>query len=139
TIEQPILHRVTSTTQAPSFFRSLVIVDQAAEVTVVEDYVSDESAGESLVSGSVEIVTGQASRVRYANLQEWNTETWHFNHLQSETGRDSRLDWLFVSVGAKVNRTEINAMLTGQGSETDLVGLIFGSGEQQFDHQVLQE
>ena len=29
--------------------------------------------------------------------------------------------------------------MTGQGSETDLVGLIFGSGDQQFDHQMLQD
>ncbi len=139
TIEQPILHRVTSTTGAPSFFRSLVIADQATQVTVVEDYVSDESAGESLASGTVEIVTGQGAQVRYANLQEWNAKTWHFNRLQSEIGRDSRLDWLFVAVGGQIHRAEVDAELTSQGAETDLVGLIFGSGDQQFDHQVLQD
>jgi Fe-S cluster assembly protein SufD len=139
TIEQPILHRVTSSTGAPSFFRSLVIVDQATQVTVVEDYVSDESAGESIASGTVEIVTGQGAQVRYANLQEWNTKTWHFNRLKSETGRDSRLDWLFVAVGGQIHRAEVDAELTSQGAETDLVGLIFGSGDQQFDHQVLQD
>ena len=138
-IEQPILSRIASTTPTPSFFRSLVVVEQAAEVTVVEDFVSDEGAGESLASGVVELVTGQASRVRYANLQEWNTRTWHFNRLKSETGRDSRIDWLFVAVGGRVHRAEIDAELTGQGSETELVGLIFGSGEQQFDHQTLQD
>ena len=138
-IEQPILSRVASTTPTPSFFRSLVVVDQAADVTVVEDFLSDEGAGESLASGTVELVTGQAARVRYANLQEWNSQTWHFNRLRSETGRDSRIDWLFVAVGGRVHRAEIDAELTGQGSETELVGLIFGSGEQQFDHQTLQD
>jgi Fe-S cluster assembly protein SufD len=138
-IEQPILSRVASTTPTPSFFRSLVVVDQAADVTVVEDFLSDEGAGESLASGTVELVTGQAARVRYANLQEWNSQTWHFNRLRSETGRDSRIDWLFVTVGGRVHRAEIDAELTGQGSETELVGLIFGSGEQQFDHQTLQD
>jgi Fe-S cluster assembly protein SufD len=138
-IEQPILSRVASTTPTPSFFRSLVIVDQAADVTVGEDFLSAEGAGESLASGPVELVTGQAARVRYANLQEWNTRTWPFNRLKSESGRDSRIDWLFVAVGGRVHRSEIDAELTGQGSETELVGLIFGSGEQQFDHQALQD
>lgn len=138
-IEQPILSRVASTNGAPTFFRSLIVTDQATDVTIVEDFVSDEGAGESLASGAVELVTGQASRVRYANLQEWNSRTWHFNRLKSETGRDSRIDWLFVAVGGQTHRAEIDAELTGQGAETDLVGLIFGSGEQQFDHQVLQD
>jgi Fe-S cluster assembly protein SufD len=138
-IEQPILSRVSSTSGAPTFFRSLIVADQATDVTVVEDFLSDEGAGESLASGAVELVTGQASRVRYANLQEWNNQTWHFNRLKSETGRDSRIDWLLVAVGGQTHRAEIDAELTGQGSETDLVGLIFGSGEQQFDHQVLQD
>jgi len=138
-IEQPILHRIASTSSAPTFFRSLIVLGQQAEATVVEDYLSGESAGESLASGVVELVTGQAARLRYANLQEWNDRTWHFNYLKSDSGRDSRIDWLFVAVGGLVHRAEVDAELTGQGSETDLVGLIFGSGDQQFDHQVLQD
>ena len=138
-IEQPILSRFAATSGAPSYFRSLIVVDEGAEATIVEDYASDEAAGESLASGTVEIVTGRASRVRYANLQEWNTQTWHFNRLKSETGRDSRIDWLFVATGGKVHRADIDAALDGQGAETELVGLIFGDGDQQFDHQVLQD
>lgn len=138
-IEQPILSRYAATSGAPSYFRSLIVVGEGAEATIVEDYASDEAAGESLASGTVELVTGQASRLRYANLQEWNTQTWHFNRLKSEAGRDSRIDWLFVAVGSKAHRAEIDAALDGQGSETELVGLIFGNGDQQFDHQVLQD
>jgi Fe-S cluster assembly protein SufD len=138
-VEQPILHRIASTGGAPSFFRSLVVLGPQADVTVVEDYLSADAAGETLASGIVELVTGQAARLRYANLQEWNAKTWHFNYLKSDAGRDSRIDWLFVAVGGLVHRAEIDAALGGQGSETDLVGLIFGSGDQQFDHQVLQD
>jgi Fe-S cluster assembly protein SufD len=139
TVEQPILGRTVSSSTVPTYFRTLIVLDEGAEATVVEDYASDEADGESLATGAVEIVTGQASRLRYANLQEWNTQTWHFNRLKAETGRDSRIDWLFVAVGGKVHRAEVDAALTGQGSETELVGLIFGDGSQQFDHQTLQD
>jgi Fe-S cluster assembly protein SufD len=138
-VEQPILHRIAATGGAPSFFRSLVVLGPQAEATVVEDYLSADAAGASLASGVVELVTGQAARLRYANLQEWNDKTWHFDFLKSDTGRDSRIDWLFVAVGGAIHRAEIDARLSGQGAETDLVGLIYGSGEQQFDHQVLQD
>jgi Fe-S cluster assembly protein SufD len=139
TVEQPILSRMVDTGGAPSLFRSLIVIDEGAEATVVEDYLSDPSVSESLASGTVEIVTGQASRLRYANLQEWSPQTWHFNRLKAETGRDSRIDWLFVAVGGKLHRAEVDASLVGQGSETELVGLIFGDGDQQFDHQTLQD
>lgn len=139
TVEQPLLSRMASSGGAPSLFRSLIVVEEGAEATVVEDYLSDDAAAESLASGTVEIVTGQASRLRYANLQEWSPQTWHFNRLKAETGRDSRIDWLFVAVGGKVHRAEVDAGLDGQGAETELVGLIFGDGEQQFDHQTLQD
>src|SRR3954471_18828756 len=49
-IEQPILSRVASTNGAPTFFRSLIVTDQATDVTIVEDFVSDDGAGESLAS-----------------------------------------------------------------------------------------
>jgi Fe-S cluster assembly protein SufD len=139
TVEQPILSRMVDTGGAPSLFRSLIVIEEGAEATIVEDYLSDAAVGESLASGTVEIVTGQASRLRYANLQEWSPQTWHFNRLKAETGRDSRLDWLFVAVGGKLHRAEVDASLVGQGSETELVGLIFGDGNQQFDHQTLQD
>lgn len=139
TVEQPILGRVVSSGTTPTYFRTLIVLDEGAEATVVEDYASDEADGESLATGAVEIVTGQAARLRYANLQEWNTQTWHFNRLKADAGRDSRIDWLFVAVGGKVHRAEIDASLTGQGSETELIGLIFGDGSQQFDHQTLQD
>jgi Fe-S cluster assembly protein SufD len=139
TVEQPILCRTVSSGAAPTYFRSLIVLDEGAEATVVEDYASDEGNAESLATGAVEIVTGQATRLRYANLQEWNSQTWHFNRLKAEAGRDSRIDWLFVAVGGKVHRAEVDASLAGQGSETELVGLIFGDGNQQFDHQTLQD
>src|SRR3954468_12684666 len=78
-VEQPILSRTVSSGTVPTYFRSLIVLDQGAEATVVEYYASDEAEGESLATGAVEIVTGQASRLRYANLQEWNTQTWHFS------------------------------------------------------------
>ncbi len=139
TVELPVLSRMVSSGSAPSLFRSLIVIEEGAEATVVEDYLSDEAIGESLASGRVEIVTCQASRLRYANLQEWSPQTWHFNRLKAETGRDSRLDWLFVAVGGKLHRAEVDAGLAGQGAETELVGLIFGDGDQQFDHQTLQD
>ena len=138
-VEAPLVSRSIMASGAPSFWRTLIVVDEGADVTIVEDYESDDAVGEALASGTVEIFAGASARVRYANLQQWNPETWHFNRLRTSMGRDSKIDWLFVAVGAKISRVEIDATLAGQGAETELTGLIFGTGSQHFDHQTLQD
>ena len=139
TLDGPLVSRIVMASGAPAFWRTVIVVDEGADVTIVEDHVSDDAVGEALASGTVEIFTGQSARVRYVNLQQWNSQTWHFNRLRTEMGRDSRIDWLFVAVGGRVSRAEVDANLTGQGAETELVGLIFGTGTQHFDHQTLQD
>lgn len=138
-IERPILGQLAMEAGTPCFFRTVVAVEEGAEVTYVDDLGSEEAAGESLATGTVEMYAGPTSRIRYANLQHWNLQTWHFNRLVAVTERDARVDWLVVAVGGRLHRAEIDGSLQGRGSETEMVGLIFGSGRQQFDHQTLQD
>jgi Fe-S cluster assembly protein SufD len=138
-VESPILGETIMVSGAPCFFRTVVVVEEGADLTYVDRHWSSPDVGEAFASGAVEIYTGQAARVRYSNLQEWGVQTWHFNRLRSVTGRDSRIDWLVVATGGRMHRAEIDASLQGQGSETEMVGLIFGDGRQHFDHQTLQD
>jgi len=138
-IELPIVGQYGMASGAACFFRTLVVLEQGAEATYVDDQGSEAAAGEALASGVVEIYAGQASRLRYATLQHWNTQTWHFSRSRALSERDSRVDWLVVAIGGRLHRAEIESALEGQGSETELIGLIFGDGRQQFDHQTLQD
>ena len=138
-IELPIVGRTVMGSGAACFFRTLVVVEEGADVTYVDDHWSEPEVGEALASGAVEIYAAQTARVRYANLQQWSTQTWHFNRLRAVSGRDARVDWLVVAVGGRLHRVEIEGALEGRGSETEMVGLIFGDGRQHFDHQTLQD
>jgi Fe-S cluster assembly protein SufD len=138
-VELPIVGQTAMATGAPCFFRTLILVEEGAEVTYVDDHRSEDGVGEALASGAVEIYAGQAARVRYANLQQWDEQTWHFNRLRALTGRDARVDWLTVAVGGRLHRAELEVALEGQGSEAELIGLIFGDQTQHFDHQTLQD
>ena len=138
-VELPILGRSVMASGAPWFFRTVIVVEDGADLTYVDDHTSAERDADALAGGTVEIYAGQAARVRYANLQEWNTRTWHFNRLRALIGRDARVDWLVVAIGGRLHRAEIDGSLQGQGSETEMIGLIFGNGRQHFDHQTLQD
>ncbi|MFN8524875.1 MAG: Fe-S cluster assembly protein SufD [Chloroflexota bacterium] len=138
TVGRPLLGHVRAASGAPVLFRNVIVAGEGAELTYVDQHDSADASLEPVVIGAVDIVTGQASRVRYANLQSASTGTWFFNHLRSHQGRDSRVDWLLVGVGGRLHRAELEAGLDGQGSETDILGLVFGDGKQHFDHQTTQ-
>jgi Fe-S cluster assembly protein SufD len=54
-------------------------------------------------------------------------------------GRDSKLDTLNVSLGGTTTRVDLNARLMGPGSNSDMLGLYFGDGDQHFDHNTSQD
>ncbi len=138
-IELPVLGRSVMASGSPCFFRTVVVAEEGADVTYVDDHISVERERDSLASGIVELHAHRAARIRYINLQQWNTRTWHFNRLRAQTARDARVDWLVVALGSGLHRAEVEASLRGQGSETEMIGLIFGTGSQHFDHQTLQD
>ncbi len=138
-VELPIVGQTTAASGAPCFFRTVVVVEEGAELTYVDHHGSTADVGEALASGIVEVYAGPAARVRYANLQEWSQGIWHFNRIRAVSGRDSRVDWLLVATGGRLHRAELDGAIQGQGSEMEFTGLLFGDARQHFDHQVLQD
>jgi Fe-S cluster assembly protein SufD len=45
---------------------------------------------------------------------------------------------LNFGIGAKFARTDVEVELVGQGAESDMLGLVFAEGDQQFDYHTLQ-
>ena len=43
-----------------------------------------------------------------------------------------------MAMGGRMSRADVEVELRGQGAESDMLGLIFGEGEQQFDFHTLQ-
>jgi Fe-S cluster assembly protein SufD len=122
----------------PAFSRTLVVAGEASSAAFIESYRSPLDREESLASDIVDLVVGPAAQLNYVRLDERNEETWSFNHLRSSQARDSKLTWLLVGLGSRLSRTELDCELDGQGSEADLIGLVFGQNQQHFDFQTLQ-
>jgi Fe-S cluster assembly protein SufD len=133
------LHAFTWAPAAGSgiFPRLLVVADEGSEVTLVDELLSPESdAGLSV--GVAEVFVGRNARVRHVTLQEWGGSRWHLATEKAGIDRDGSYLSLVVALGGRFHRAEVHALLTGQGGEADLLGLLFGDGEQFFDHRAWQ-
>ena len=115
--------------------RLLVVVDAGAEAQLVENY-SDGAEQEFLTNAVTEIVLGDNARLDHCRVQREGdgTRGSHVATTQTYQGRDSRLVFTAVALGARLSRHDINGVLDGSGAYLVLNGLSVLGGQQHVDH-----
>jgi Fe-S cluster assembly protein SufD len=122
-----------------AFVHTLVLLEDGAELSLMDDQSSAEREGSPVVSGVVEMVLGQNAHLRYANLQRWAPDDWAFSWQRARLANDANLRILNVALGGRLIRDTVQVMLDGRGSQADLLGVVAINGRQHVDFQTLQE
>lgn len=118
--------------------RTLVIVEENAKVTYLDEYTSDPFDERLFHAAATELVLGQGAKVRHLSLQNWGRNVTHMNKLRARLGRDARLESLTVSLGADAARAEVESTLEGPGSESEMLGLYFADEGQHYNQYTVQ-
>jgi Fe-S cluster assembly protein SufD len=118
--------------------RTLIVLEANAKATFIDEYSSEEFAERLFVSGAVEIILKDGAKLRYVNLQNWSRTVTHINKMQAKLDRNSRLESLTVSLGADAARAEVESILNGPGSESEMLGLYFADKGQHYNQYTLQ-
>ncbi|HLL41265.1 MAG TPA: SufD family Fe-S cluster assembly protein, partial [Rubrobacteraceae bacterium] len=103
--------------------RTLVVVEEGASVTYIEEYASADDEDPAFSNGAVELYVGEGANLRYVSLQNWERNVLHFNTIRSSTEKDATINSLVVSLGAQLSRTNVEAGLTAAGSDSEMLGL----------------
>src|SRR5919199_433280 len=119
--------------------RTLVMVEEGASVTYIDEYASAENEELAFSNGAVELFVGEGSSLRYVSLQHWERNVLHFNTIRSRTGKDATIKSLVVSLGSQLSRTNVEAGLEAPGSDSEMLGLYFADSDQLLDHHTLQD
>lgn len=119
------------------FAHTLIIAEENAQVTFVDDLIS-QGDGPGFHSGVVEIIAGAGAVVRYVHNQDWNAKTWHFSTQRAQLYRDAQLTWIISSWGSRLSKINLEMQLLERGGHGELLGLYFPSGRQHIDHHTLQ-
>jgi Fe-S cluster assembly protein SufD len=131
-----ILRRVDGGGSA--FPHSTVIVDANASLTLVDIFSSDSSASPSLCSSVVEVEARRGAMVNYISLQQWGRHVHHFQTQRFTGYRDSTVRSLAVNLGSAFARTQVESVLRGEGSFSEMLGLYFADTQQHFAQRTLQ-
>jgi Fe-S cluster assembly protein SufD len=123
---------------AAVFPRTLLVAEGGAELTFIDRYASPEL--EHVLSDAVvEIFAGPNARVRYVGLQEYGQGVTHLSVQRARLDRDASVRSLGVAFGASLARAEVETILEGDGSSSEMLGLYFGDGDQHIDHRSIQD
>src|SRR5215217_3951517 len=119
--------------------RTLVVVEEGASVTYIDEYASADGEEPTFSNGAVELYSGQGASLRYVSLQNWERNVLHFNTIRSSTEKDATINSLVVSLGSLLSRTNVEAGLIADGSDSEMLGLYFADSDQVLDHHTLQD
>ena len=120
-----------------SFPHTLLVADENAECTVVERFTSPDTR--HFVDGVVELIVGDAARVRYLGVQDHGPRTWHIGLQRAHLGRDATLQASSVALGGEYARLRSETLLEGERAESNQLAVYFGDGDQMLDFRTLQD
>ena len=92
-----------------------------------------------LVDAVTELLVGDNAHLRYLAVQEHGPRTWHLGLQRAHVGRDATLRTSAVALGGDYARLRSEALLHGEGGESDQLAVYFGDGTQMLDFRTLQD
>jgi Fe-S cluster assembly protein SufD len=118
--------------------RTVVVLEDGAELTVIEELMSETVDGHSLYAGGVEAFVGANAKLTYAQVQDWGRNVFHYGNIRTQVGRDAELQWMQVMVGSRMTKANAWFNLNGSGSRAFVNGFMFGDARQHFHLHTLQ-
>ena len=120
------------------FPHTTIVVDQNASATLVDTFKSEDADALSLSASVVEIEAKRGATVNYISLQQWGRNVHHFQTQRFTGHRDTTVRSLAVNLGSAFARTQVESVLKGEGSFSELLGLYFADADQHFAQRTLQ-
>ncbi len=121
-----------------TFPHTTIVVGEQASLTFVDRFTSADSDEASLSAGVVEVTAGRGATVNYISLQTWGRNVQHFQTQRFTAQRDSTVRSLAVNLGSAFARTQVESVLNGEGSFSEMLGLYFADADQHFAQRTLQ-
>ena len=139
-LDKPLYVRVTnSRDDGALFWRLLVVAEEGARFTLVEEVTSATPELHAYTNAAEEFFLEQGSKFEYVSIQNLSRETWHFATHHARVARDAELDWITGGFGSKKGKVRIQNDLAGEGATSRVTGAYFTDGEQHLDYDTFQE
>ncbi len=114
------------------FERSLIIVDEGAQVHYVEGCTAPQYTTDSFHSGVIEIIVKKGARSRYSTIQNWSTNVYNLVTQRAKVYANATHEWVDANLGSKVTMKYPSCYLMEPGAHGEMLSMAFaGPGQHQ--------
>ena len=114
------------------FERTLIIVDEGADVHYVEGCTAPTYSKESLHAAVVEIIVHKGGRCRYSTVQNWSTNIVNLVTKRAVCYENASMEWIDGNIGSQVNMKYPACILKGEGAKGICISIaVAGKGQYQ--------
>jgi Fe-S cluster assembly protein SufB len=115
------------------FERTLIIVDEGAQVHYVEGCTAPMYSSESLHSAVVEIIVKRGARCRYTTIQNWANNIYNLVTKRAMAYGDSVMEWIDGNLGSRLTMKYPSVYMVEPGARGEILSIAFASAGQHQD------
>ncbi len=114
------------------FERTLIIVDEGADVHYVEGCTAPTYSKESLHAAVVEIIILKDGKCRYSTVQNWSTNIVNLVTKRAICYENASMEWIDGNIGSQINMKYPACILAGEGAKGTCISIaVAGKGQFQ--------
>jgi Fe-S cluster assembly protein SufD len=110
---------------------SYLEVGAGSSVTLVEFFSADDH--DVLAIPSVEVVVHEGAKFRYVFVNLWNSSARVVPNVHARVEKDAYFQMLFSGLGTRLTKAFFESDLVGEGSKSEVLGLVLAQGRQHYD------
>ncbi len=115
------------------FERTIIIVDEGADLSYIEGCTAKEYSSTSLHAGVVEIFIKKNAHCRYSTIQNWSTDVYNLVTKRAIVDDYGLMEWVDGNIGSKVTMKYPSCILKGEGATGNSISIAYAKEGQQLD------
>ncbi len=115
------------------FERTLIIVDEGAQIHYVEGCTAPMYSTESLHSAVVEIMVKKGGRCRYTTIQNWANNIYNLVTKRAMAYQDATMEWVDGNLGSQLTMKYPAVYMMEPGARGEILSIAFASAGQHQD------
>jgi len=115
------------------FERTLIIVDEGAEIHYVEGCTAPMYSSDSLHSAVVEVIVKKNARCRYTTIQNWANNIYNLVTKRAVCMADATMEWVDGNLGSQLTMKYPAVYMMEPGAHGEILSIAFSSKGQHQD------
>ena len=124
--------RINSVTMG-QFERTIIIVDEGAELSYIEGCTAESHSQNSLHAGVVEIFVKKDAKCKYSTIQNWSTDVYNLVTKRCIVDENGYMQWIDGNIGSGVTMKYPSCILKGDYSRANSISIAYAKENQRLD------